>query len=35
MEITQEVWTAIIGLKHAGLRINKGKIGVADEFNKM
>jgi len=35
MEITREVWTAIIGLKHVGLRINKGNIGVAKEFNKM
>jgi len=35
MEITQEVWTAITGLKDAGLRINKGNIGVVDEFNKM
>ena len=35
MEITQEVWTAITGLKHAGLRINKENIGVVDELNKM
>ena len=35
MEITQEVWTAVTGLKDIGLRINKGKIGVVDEFNKM
>jgi len=26
MEITPEVWIAITGLKHAGLRINKGNI---------
>jgi len=35
MEITQEVWTAITGLKDVGLMINKGNIGVVDEFNKM
>jgi len=35
MEITPEVWTAITGLKFDGLRINKGNIGVVEEFNKM
>jgi len=35
MEITHEVSTAITGLKHVGLRINKGNIGVIEEFNKM
>jgi len=35
MEITHEVWTAITGLKYAGLRINKGNIGVVEEFNKI
>ena len=35
MEITYEVWTAITGLKHVGLMINKGNIGVVEEFNKM
>ena len=28
MEITHEVWTVVIGLKYAGMRINKGNIGV-------
>jgi len=32
MEITHEVWTAITGLKHGRLRINKGNIGVVEEF---
>jgi len=35
LEITHEVWTAISGLKYAGLRINKWKIGVVEELNKM
>jgi len=35
LEITHEVWTAITELKYAGLRINKGNIGVVEEFNKM
>jgi len=35
MDITQNVWTAITGLKYVGLRINKGNIGVVEEFNKM
>ena len=35
MEITHEVWTTITGLKYAGLRINKGNIGVVEEFNKI
>jgi len=35
MELTKEVWAAITDLKHAGLRINKGNIGVVDEFNNM
>jgi len=35
LEIIHEVWTTISGLKYAGLRINKGNIGVVEEFNKM
>jgi len=35
MEITHEVWTAITGLKYAGLQINKWNIGVVEEFNKI
>jgi len=35
MEITHEVWTAIIVLKYVGLRINKGNIGVVEESNKI
>jgi len=35
LEITNEVWTVVTGLKFSGLRINKGNIGAIDEFNKM
>jgi len=35
MEITHEVRTAITRLKYAGLRINKGNIGVVEEFKKI
>jgi len=35
MEITHKVWTAITGLKYARLRINKGNIGVVEDFNKI
>jgi len=35
MEITHDVWTAVAGLKYVGLRINKGNLGVVEEFNKV
>jgi len=35
MEITHEVWAAMAGLKYAGLRINKGNIGVVEDFSKI
>jgi len=35
IEITNEVWTAITGRKYYGLRINRGNLGVIEEFNKM
>ncbi|XP_068502140.1 uncharacterized protein [Phaseolus vulgaris] len=35
MEITHEVWTVVTGLKYVGLRINKGNIGVVEDFNKI
>ena len=35
MEITHEVWATVTGLKYAGLRINKGNIGVVEDFNKI
>jgi len=35
IEITNEVWTTITRLKFCGLRINKGNLGVIEEFNKM
>jgi len=35
MEITHDVWTVVAGLKYAGLRINKGNLGVVEDFNKV
>jgi len=35
MEITHEMWTVVAGLKYSGLRINKGNIGVVEDFNKV
>ena len=35
MEITLEVWYVVVVLKYTRLRINKGKIGVVEEFYKM
>ena len=35
MEITTDVWTFAIGLMHDRLTINKGNIGVVEDFNKM
>ena len=35
IEITNKVWIAITRLKYSGLRINKGNLGVVEEFNKM
>jgi len=35
IEITHDVWAAVTGLKYAGLRINKGNIGVVEDFNKI
>ena len=35
MEITYDVWTAVAGLKYGGLRINKGNLGVVEDFNKV
>ena len=35
MEITREVWASVPGLKYVGLRINKGNIGVVEDFNKI
>jgi len=35
MEIIHEVWAAVTGLTYAGLRINKGNIGVVENFNKI
>jgi len=33
--ITNNVWTAVTRLKYSELRINKGNLGVIEEFNKM
>ena len=35
MEITHEVWIDVAGLKFSGLRINKGNLGVVEDFNKI
>jgi len=35
MVITNDVWVAITRLKFFGVRINKGNLGVIEEFNKM
>jgi len=35
MEITHYVWAAVAGLKYSGLRINKGNLGVVEDFNKI
>jgi len=35
MEITHDVWTIVAGMKYAGLRINKGNLGVVEDFNKV
>ena len=35
MEITHEVWTVVAGLEFSGLRINKGNLGVVEDFSKI
>jgi len=35
MEITPDVWAAVTKLKYVGLRINKGKLRVMEDFNKV
>jgi len=35
MIITNEVWSTMIGLKSSGLRINRGNLGVVENFNKI
>ena len=35
MEITHDVWGVVTVLKYVGLRINKGNIGVVEDFNKI
>jgi len=35
MEITHDVWTAVPGLKYASVKINKGNLGVVEDFNKV
>ena len=35
MEITHDVWVVVAGLKYSGLRINKGNLGVVEDFNKV
>jgi len=35
MVITNEVWATVAGLKLSELRINRGNLGIVEEFNKM
>jgi len=35
MEITHDVWATVTRLKYDGLRINKGNLGVVEDFNKV
>jgi len=35
MEITNDVWTTVAGLKYVGLRINNGNLGLVEDFNKV
>jgi len=35
MIITSEVWSVVTGLKSSGLRINRGNLGVVEDFNKI
>jgi len=35
MVITNDVWVSVAGLKFSGVRINRGNLGVVEEFNKM
>jgi len=35
MVITNYVWADVAGLKFSGLRINRGNLGIVEEFNKM
>jgi len=35
MVITSDVWAIVAGLKSSGLRINRGNLGIVEEFNKM
>ena len=35
MDITNEVWSAMTELKSSGLRINRGNLGIVEDFNKI
>ena len=35
MIITSEVWSVVTGLKSSGLRINRGNLGIVEDFNKI
>jgi len=35
MVITNEVWSAVTGLKSSSLRINRGNLGIVEDFNKI
>ena len=35
MVITNEVWSAVTGVKSSGIRINRGNLGIVEDFNKI
>ena len=35
MIITNEVWFSVTGLKSSSLRINRGNLGIVEDFNKI
>jgi len=35
MVITSDVWSVVTGLKSSGMRINRGNLGIVEEFNKI
>jgi len=35
MVIINDVWTVVTTLKYSGLRLNRGNLGIVEEFNKM
>jgi len=35
MVVTNEVWSAVTGVKSSGIRINRGNLGIVEDFNKI